>query len=261
MVSCEIIGFRFEYYYKGIITVDTRDCNYKCLFCFLENKNSEDYTRFTSLEDFFNNAPPKENESWRSNLGIMEIPAEDLVTTVLDLMGKQKITKMRFSSGEISLHFDFLLEFIKKFAKEMENGFKIYIETNGYLFALHPEWLDLLAPYKKIIHFRVSLKTPSLEKFQALHCSNQRVFEKTRELPLLLEERQLKYHVVYILDYLDQDDLTSIREAYADKPDVLEYLELEKIFYYPEIMRRFQDEFRLNPESPIRKFVKGRFYD
>lgn len=259
MATCEIIGFRFEYYYKGIITVDTRDCNYHCLFCFLEK--SEDYPIFSSVEDFFTYAPPIENENWKSNTGLFVISAESLVRVVKDLMKKQNIKKMRFSSGEISLHFKFLLEFIEKFAEQKDDDYKIYIETNGYLFAKHPDWLDALVPYKDILHFRVSLKTPSLEKFQALHCSNQRVFEKIRELPDLLEERKLGYHVVYILDYIDQEDLITIREIFAEKPNVLEHLELEKIFYYPEIIKRFQDEFRRNPESPIKKFVKGRFYD
>lgn len=241
----KIFQIRYEYFYGGILTMDTLGCNLNCAFCFKE-ENIKFETSSNKFSQFLEEAKNKffkeiqEKVAWKhTNDKIYEVSSIDLVNSIINFSNECKFSKLRLSSGEPTLSFDDFLSFCEIFDKKRTNEIFI-LETNGVNFGRFKEKAKKLAKYRNWLHIRLSLKIIDKNKFKAI-CGNEKSFNYMRDaLNFLIENRNnYSFHIVYVWDLLSQQDFDYLLEHQVKERNL--NIEFEPLYYYPHVIERINN--------------------
>ncbi|MHA1756192.1 MAG: radical SAM protein [Promethearchaeota archaeon] len=255
--------FRLEHFYYKVGTVDCVECNFYCGFCFVRTKNPKLIENNDSIDNFKKIFPDLTQDCYEKfeERQYVYLTPKNVIKGFKTYYNECDAKRFRISGGEPTLCPNFLIKFLELFQNEFreDKDVRFILETNGSFLGSNKKYLNNLSKFKKFLHIRISLKAPTLEKFKKVQIDHKRIekkFEDSRKSLVYCDALGFNYHPVYIVDLMDIDDFSIIKESLSklnlSRFDI-SMIEFERLFIYDHIIKRIK-----NLKS-IKSCLKSRF--
>ena len=241
----KIFKIRYEYFYGGILTIDTVGCNINCAFCYTKMVRRE--RSYINFEEFLKNCEYSNIEniknrttwSFENNNEYIEVEPQIISQSLLKFAKKHHFKKIRFSSGEPTYKIREFIDFCKKF-NEVRTDEIFILETNGVNLGVKEDYLIKMKDFKTWIYIRLSLKTPNKVKYEKI-CGSLIQYELSRiAFKNLVDIMEIPFHITFVWDIMDKYDFLEILKI-SQKYNLINF-EYETIYYYPHVMKSIQKQ-------------------
>ena len=197
-------------WYGGIATADCVGCNLRCVFC----------------------GPIL---SWMKKPTVGEYKSPKEVVKLLSMIAyKRGYRYIRVSGGEPTICMEHLIQVLEE-ARNLP--FLFILETNGILFGVHKEYVEMLSEYPNI-HIRVSIKGANENEFERLTQAKKEFFKYQIQALVNLLDVGVSFHPAVVASFSTQDSINELK-AKLNKisSELTDALEIEYIVLYPHVIR------------------------